>query len=368
MSLHWWDLPGPGAFVGRIAADLRRGASVQICLPAGTRDGLRSALERELSRDQEVVLDTLEARPHLRPVDDVARFFGIAETPGQGMSAQRLLSSHCAQGRFLWVHNFANESWLDWQSFLEDFQAATREVGLHERLLLILEPPATKRAQCREDVELSLRTWDRCVSFTDAYLYAALLLQDRDIAPVARELMIAIIVRLGLSDTSTIECLAERNLGELLDPWEVLREIGVRAGWAGSEMPSWASGSSAVVDGKEYVHSAWLVLHGGEDQVRRRMWQAQIQVLFPFVEERRQELLESCKELLRVPFLTKNGHLISDVSDLEIGHIEYQLYEREAQLNLRQFAGLLKGIRNDLSHLRLVSAATLRAQRLQEYF
>jgi hypothetical protein len=368
MSLQWWDLPGPGAFVGRIAADLKRGASVQVCLPDRARDGLRSALERELSRGQEVVLDTLEAKPDLRPVDAVARFFGIVDTPGRGMSAQRLLASPHAQGRFLWVRDFVDDSWRDWQAFLEDFQAATREVGLHERLLLILELPATKRAQCREDVELSLRIWDRCVSFADAYLYAALRLQDRDIAPVARELMIAIIVRLGLWDTSTIECLAERNLAELLEPWELLREIGVRANWVGSEEPCWASGSAAIVDGKEYVHSAWLVLHGGEDHVRRRMWQAQIQVLFPFVEERRQELLESCKQLLRVPFLTKNGHLISDVSDLEIGHIEYQLYERDAQLSLRQFAGLLKGIRNDLSHLRLVSATTLKSQRLQEYF
>jgi hypothetical protein len=77
-----------------------------------------------------------------------------------------------------------------------------------------------------------------------------------------------------------------------------------------------------LTEGEESVHSAALALADLQGTVRRRIWSAEVGVMLPFVEERHQKILSHLAGVLKVPFTTGFGELISDVHDSEIGHIE----------------------------------------------
>ncbi len=124
--------------------------------------------------------------------------------------------------------------------------------------------------------------------------------------------------------------------------------------WDGQE--GWCLGLAEIIDGEEKTHSAALALCNQSDEIRRRIWSAEVGVLFPYVEEQRQRILRRLAGLLRVPFETRFGEVITDWRDLEIGHIESQIVTngipvaRETRRMLRQ----LREIRNCLAHQEVI--------------
>jgi hypothetical protein len=116
------------------------------------------------------------------------------------------------------------------------------------------------------------------------------------------------------------------------------------------------------LSGNEELHSSILVLDDRDREVDRRIWTAEIGVLFPFVEERRRDLLRTFGHLLQVPFTGRNGDTIEDIRDLEIGHIESQL-QRSAQpvgTDTLRLLRLLRESGNSLSNLEPLEKDLLR--------
>ena len=82
--------------------------------------------------------------------------------------------------------------------------------------------------------------------------------------------------------------------------------------------------------------------------------------MLPFVEEQRQDILARFAGVLRVPFTTRFGEEITNIRDLEIGHIESQLADNLAvSSRIRQWIKQLRKIRNALSHLEPLDSAML---------
>ena len=90
------------------------------------------------------------------------------------------------------------------------------------------------------------------------------------------------------------------------------------------------------------------------------MWSAEVGVLLPFVEERRQWFLDRYGYHLQIPFESNFG-TITDVRDLEINHIDWQLkaLRMYVEPRIRRLVAHLCEIRNALSHLEPVSVALL---------
>ena len=90
--------------------------------------------------------------------------------------------------------------------------------------------------------------------------------------------------------------------------------------------------------------------------------------MFPYIEECRRIVLEKLEGILIVPFETRLGYSIDNLCDLEIGHIEYQLFNNSNMRNtdLRRLISILRDIRNDLSHLRTLLPETLLCKELKE--
>ena len=83
----------------------------------------------------------------------------------------------------------------------------------------------------------------------------------------------------------------------------------------------WALGTSSTVEGHQEPHPALEALVDG---IERRLWHAQVTVLFPLIEEHRLRLVARLRPHLRVPFETPFG-VITDPRDLEIGHLLHQI-------------------------------------------
>jgi hypothetical protein len=96
-----------------------------------------------------------------------------------------------------------------------------------------------------------------------------------------------------------------------------------------------------------------LALNGNKDEIARRVWIAQVRVLFPIIEEQRIRLIR----MLRVhdPVIIKAWENEPEIAgDLEIGALSYRMSRsRRFKQRLTDYAVKLRNIRNKLAHLRI---------------
>jgi len=145
------------------------------------------------------------------------------------------------------------------------------------------------------------------------------------------------------------------GLRELLEPQEFLRAEAARRGWnaARARRPNWEDGLIDAVNGEDVVHSVALASRGDEAELRRRIWQAEVAVLYPFLEEQRLQLLPRLRPYLRLPVETAYGP-VDDIYDLELGQLVYFLRGRNLPRELWRLLTLLTDMRHALAHLRPV--------------
>jgi hypothetical protein len=79
-----------------------------------------------------------------------------------------------------------------------------------------------------------------------------------------------------------------------------------------------------------------------------------VEVIFPLIEERRQELIETLARILQ-------ERKITDLQDMEIGEIELAIFRRSNRVpyELRREVRRLKEMRNSLAHLEPLSAESI---------
>jgi hypothetical protein len=180
-----------------------------------------------------------------------------------------------------------------------------------------------------------------------------------------RQLTLAVACELAGTDAALARALAELELRELLQPTEFLRAEAGRRGWdaARAHRRCWEDGLLDAVDGGEVVHAAALAVCGDDAELRRRVWRAEIRVLYPFIEELRLRLLSRLRPYLRLPVETTYG-LVDDVYDLELGQLVHFLRGRNLPRELWRLLNVLAGMRHALAHLRPVPVEYLFADEL----
>lgn len=164
--------------------------------------------------------------------------------------------------------------------------------------------------------------------------------------------------RLALWDPAVSLRLAREDIRRILEPVEMLKQIANERGWLGQDCSqpkaSWHTGAQCLFEGKERTHSAFLALNDPNNELRRRLWGAQVEVIFPLIEERRQELIETLARILQ-------ERKITDLQDMEIGEIELAIFRRSNRVpyELRREVRRLKEMRNSLAHLEPLSAESI---------
>jgi hypothetical protein len=370
MPRFWNRLPGPSAFVAGIVHDLRQGLNVAVLIPEGVESDFVEEIKKEvqdigfswtnLSADQ---LD-----PTISPVDQLFDRFVPDAPVGLRRNALALVQQENFESRIICLYGFdESEHWAPWEIFINEYQVAcgSQDPILRTLFIIILSGDIALNPPC-EDTQLAHHRWQGCVDSFDMLLYAADLLAKRHLSILSRHLTVNLCAQLALWDREVCRRLTGESFGDILQPHKTLKDIAQERAWCDPnvdvEKDGWRKGMVQMFDGKKQIHSAFLAGKERYSELNRRMWSAQVKVLFPYIEEQRMQLLHRYGDRLRIPYVTARNEMVTELLDLEISHIDSQFRERSFSIdeNDRKLARLLKDIRNSLAHQEVVELNTLR--------
>jgi hypothetical protein len=352
----WWSLPGPARYIDRALKALREGENVLLLLPQyGPLDyGLRSEVA---TRAQEIgTFEIISGEQVGAPIGMLASRFGIE--PGSRLTSRTLITSPRFRGRVLWIDAVTASTWPLWKEFLEDYRHVSLSQPLLERTVFVVPVEGEMTATVPdEDVGLRHCKWDNTVDQIDMWLFAASLLRARELPTRIRDLLVAVIAHIALWDPEVARRLACEPPARVLEPHPLLLDLASERDWRKEIPADWNLGTAGNFNGIFREHSCRKALSGG---LERRLWRAQVAVLFPEIEEFRQEFVRKYRGQWRIPFSTPFG-TITDEFDLEIGHLKHQVVKLGVSVEWeesRRLNAMVKA-RHCLAHLEHVDPLTI---------
>ena len=292
----WVRLPGPADLLAVIKEDLSGGGSVLLGLPEDMPGSLFAVEVAELT----------------------ARFgFGQWETVQTDESCETAPRAYVGQ-RFnggeakefvLWVdatsQTSAAQAWVDY---------AQQSAGVAGTPRMCIAMDMAYADVCQEGKGVRRRVWSDFVTPLDSRVLVEQACRRSGNSPMHTALKSALVAELAGGDLSLADRLSRQGLGGIFDS----------------------------------------PMHSPE-----RIWAAQISVLFPIVESQRQHLLDTYRNLWRLPYNREDGRRIERVEDLEIGDMANQARQIPALEAERNRLGWLRRVRNTLAHAEVVPWSTL---------
>ena len=362
--LTWWQMPGPSRMTHFIAKDIRAGRNVAVCLPKSAPSGILHEIRGLLVPD-DLLFSSVRQEDCLRnetPEDTLFRKFAPLASEDQTRTAVALCEQVSFQGRVIVLENIPGNQWPAWKSFLTEYESVSRTLSPLLRTIFVaklvgssaLIPPQPEHL-------LSIRRYDGFVQKIDMFLYAATVYANRSLGNVQKQLSMSLCTELSQWDIQLCDVLAKMPFMSLLDPGQMLSAHAKDMEWDGiSGMEErdelWAEGIVHEMDGQDIYHSAFLACKSDERALNQRLWRAELAVLYPIIEEKRQSIINDLNKALQIPYIGPRGEKIENVKDLEIGHIHAQLQmKRSGYLeDYRKQVGKLRILRNALAHLECV--------------
>ena len=277
----------------------------------------------------------------------------------RGSSAQGLAvffrREGCLRNKILWVRCPDEKDLQEWLTFFELYGPSSPETGG-----CVLEFTGSPRPDVRKKLARALPYADY-VSRHDVQLFASLLSRQSDagrkMPGVWKEYAAAVAARLCETDAEFAAALLEdvdfRHVQPDLEKLEALAEAH------GFRREAASAG-----------HITYHILNGDREEITRRIWAAQVQVLFPLIELETSDIVhrfeKEIAEALQAEKVEQYGNRITDIGDVEIGTLYYMMTTRrksdkESYLfyvreeSLREKITDLHEFRNRLAHGKLCS-------------
>ena len=367
MNDLWRFLPGPRRFVENVVKNFKEGQNVLLCLPYYAPYGLKQAIRDDLQdlRMLEWSTLTLPDDPAITPISYLSHHFFEVPVGSKAISISSLSQNENFNGRLIWVEGVNKANWPQWRSFLADYEHICRnkQHWCQSLFCVVLEGELTEDPPF-DELCLVTHELNGVINAIDTLIYATTLVSGMRCSVTQRQIAVAILANLSMWDLDLCERLSAEKLQVIFEPFGLLRDIAQERDWLfpkGGEFTTlkWHSGMKNKFNGKQQVNS--IVYSGSDevDKIAKRMWSAQVGVLLPFIEEMRYEMLPKIKKYVTLPHVTDYG-TINDLYDLEIGHIESQLRNRnDVSHTFKQELSVLKNIRNDLAHLTPIKTSLL---------
>lgn len=361
----WKHLPGPSEFVSEIIENIRVGKNTVICLPKHSPYGLKNALKSAL--DEIRILEWTPVSVHgieaNNPVRFLYRYFIDENSPGTFLTPGILIKEEHFSGKLIVIDSIHPDNWPNWKAFLLQYQECCRGQNSefdHTLFCIIVEGEAAITPP-PEDLRLEVLKFDGKVSFADALIYSSYTFKKHGITALQKQLAVSVLANVSMWDTEICDRLCDEKIERIFEPSATLKEIAFERNWDSldsSVAVQWYQGMSGTFNTSVKINSVILSIIGATSEITKRLWTAQVGVLLPFIEEKRHELLAKYKQHMKLPFETKFA-VIEELYDLEIGHIEAQLYNCPVDNQIKIYVGCLKKVRNALSHLETVDALTI---------
>ena len=362
MSEKWWTLPGPAEYVSSVVQSIKDGNHVILALPSYVPKSIDKEIKERLGKSWP--LYALPADSGFSALDFIYDHFLQGIESAAARSAEELVQSEAIHNRVFYLRLQTGQQWDAWSPFLTDYIDACHSFGRRgpaQFLVILIDEAAS--VNTNEEALLRVKRWSNITDLLDATLYAALVYQERPNDPLKRRLAIATIAEFSLWDPSIADIFVEQGSDALDRPYEILLDVGRSRGWEAGSQPAWEYGQADFFEGEKRIHSAFLALQGRRDDLSRRIWKAQISVIFPFLEQCRRSIIESANGTLHPPGkIERNGYtrFVESVEDLEFSDLHEQLrafhhHDSRELTMLRE----LRSIRNDLAHMKSIDKERL---------
>lgn len=362
----WWSgITGPRTFIERVAQALEGGKSAVLLLPdtCPWRREMRSfsaeavtgryGLER-LSVDPVSIEPTAPDAPAQTPfqfllgryaLHDVALRYRESMDPQEFLVEQQVL-----RNRIVWLECAGEKDLRAWLAFVSTWRARSQTDGL-----FVCEVPARDAKAlagvARDNVEVI--DYEEFVSDYSVSLFNGMLVDDRaarETSNLEQRYIESLLTSLCGRDAEVSEALAD-DLSALRDD-----PIAATMGTARYFEPERGAGDEA--------HVLSLVRANDREALERRVWAAQVEVLFPLIETMRLDVVEALRpeleELVGQGRVHQYDERVERVEDVELGTLIYLMAHREESGErtlmvpdraLRDKIHLLRACRNDLAHI-----------------
>lgn len=294
----------------------------------GAPTGITGALERALADDYGII-EPVIAAPGRLPAQVVAEPFGARSS----IAALRapILDQSLAIVDLTALDGGDADGWA---TFAERFAAIDGEGGDTGLAIVLVEAPPGLAARAGRNAP----DWVGHLRRVDLMIWA-----DQHVSPAVPPL------QAEMATTLSVELcgwrldlggqIARASIADLADPlgWLETRE--------GGPLPT-----RTIGDGTQPFDCPVHLLGRDAPELQRRIWRAQLKVIYPWLEERRQEWIERYRPSLQV-----NDHLralgVTHIDEIEIGALAFQL-ENHIDRSKRDRLAMLTRMRNRLAHRR----------------
>jgi len=326
-----WDLPGPAAFVAATVKKARATGVVAVIVPRHFPDDFETAIKDEPGM---LELPVIDASSDEAPLAALSNAFLLPLK-----SARSLRSATAAQGRSALLAGIDAASLLRWETTLRAYLAGCDDQTEFGSVLILSAAPDCETTLLQ--LGIACLPWRNVISFRDSLPWA---LRERKITDPLLDRLAA----------ETAVCLAGWELEEVSRQMERLSNVRAifeaPAATTPRHDPSWAAGEIDDFDGIAFKRLALC----DDGEIARRMWRAQVTVLFGWLETLRNDFVQDHDAWLSATTRLNPGALMT--ADQEwaalVHHARQTLPASDVRRRLAESARIL---RNALAHREAVS-------------
>lgn len=131
----------------------------------------------------------------------------------------------------------------------------------------------------------------------------------------------------------------------------------------------WANGIIEIKNDQIIYHAAFLKAKGEVEEIYKRIWNAELEIILPLIENFRFLLVENSRIIFPKNYINKKTEVTKrDKYEFEIGEISFLMetfkirfihFSSSEKKEVRDYVSLCKNIRNDLSHIRNLNIVDL---------
>ena len=306
----------------RVENDLRDRVNVVAALPAGLGREWFDFFRRRWADDQER-MDVLRVSAEATsPLDELCGAF--TTHPAGTMTIGALAQEGGFRGRTVGVVLDGTEPLQEWMEFLAAYERECRLIDVLDRTVLLLATDGVSpRLLPSPETHLRVHAYEGYARPHDCYMYAWVLLGAEEKQAWRTELKMALCAQLAQWDPRLCEVFSDRDIGWILQPASSVAAllVGQDAGAAADADEGWAKGILQRRDGQVVYHSGWIARDTTSQEFEHRVWAAQVQVVFPLIEQVRRQAIERYGSRFRLPVLVGDGAYVNDPYELEIAMV-----------------------------------------------
>jgi hypothetical protein len=329
----WWsDITGPSVVVSAVVNDLLSNANVVLQVPSDLpwRHSMRSTIQsefrnRNLLRDIIIeVIDAVDDNPSaLEPGkllleefadDSIQR--GYREKSKISLQ-EYICQKDILQNRIVWVKGLSGASSVQWIQFCKGLSPKASEGGL-----FVLEIHGD--AMLQETKKLRVVNYNQYISNYDVQLLNSFILDSqKQLSDVWKRYISTVVAVVCNTDAEVSDALLSTVDLTRVSITEALIQLAESADF---ERRGQDSSSEHIL---KYLRS------GNSDEIERRIWSAQVQILFPIIELERVNIVSNYQSAIKSALedepTSQYGKKLSDPIEVELGTLCYLMTQRKKE-------------------------------------